>query len=103
MAGPQETSPKKVIPKKPTPDKIILERMAVKNSASEVSATKPDYLTLLPPEILLKIILLLPAACFFELAHTSSHLRSFMKLLAAAICHNAIEQHFSHISNNLDI
>jgi hypothetical protein len=102
MASPQETSFKKVIPKKSMPEKIIFERTTSKNSASEVSATKTDYLTSLPPEILLKIIPLSPAASFYELAHTSAHLRAFIKLYAPTICNCAIENHFSHISTNLD-
>jgi hypothetical protein len=102
MAGPQKTVLKEAISEKSTPHKIILEGTSSKNSSSDVFATNNDYLTLLPPEILLKIILLLPAACFCELAHTASHLRAFMKLHAATTCNNAIEQRFSHISTPLD-
>jgi hypothetical protein len=102
MAGPSETVPKRAISEKSTPQKIILEKISSKNSASEVSVTRKDYLTVLPPEILLKVIPLLPVASFFELTHTSTHLRAFMKLHAATICNDAIEQGFSHISDQLD-
>ena len=106
MAGLKKSSSKKVISKKPrpknsTPNATTLKRTRPKNSVSKVSVTKKDYLTNLPPELHLKIIPLLPAASFFDLAHTSAHLRAFMKLHAPTICNTAIELHFSQVSYKL--
>lgn len=54
-----------------------------------------DPLTLLPTELLIKVIASLPdAAIFLDLCHTSSKLRRFMKAHAAAICNSSIRINF---------
>lgn len=53
-----------------------------------------DYLTGLPAELLLKIIPHLPLQSFFDLSHTSSFLRYFLKIHASLICNDAIGSYF---------
>ena len=53
-----------------------------------------DFLTLLPPEIILKIVALQPLKFYLTLVHISKHLRNFMKLNANRICNEAIRARF---------
>lgn len=51
-------------------------------------------LTSVPPEILVKIIALVPSKHYLDLVHTTKALRNFIKLNASSICNQAIRSRF---------
>ncbi|KAH8792362.1 hypothetical protein F5882DRAFT_78772 [Hyaloscypha sp. PMI_1271] len=53
-----------------------------------------DLLTSALPEILVKIIVLVPSKHYLDLVHTNKALRNFMKLNASSICNEAIWSRF---------
>lgn len=53
-----------------------------------------DYLTGLPAELLLKIIPHLPLRSFFELSHTSSFLRYFIRTHGSLLCNDTIQAYY---------
>ena len=53
-----------------------------------------DLLTSVPPEILVKIIALVPSKHYLDLVHTNKALRNFIKLNASSICNEAIRSRF---------
>lgn len=53
-----------------------------------------DILTSVPPEILVKIITLVPSKHYLDLVHTTKALRNFIKLNASSICNEAIRSRF---------
>jgi hypothetical protein len=53
-----------------------------------------DILTSVPPEILVKIIALVPSKHYLDLVHTTKALRNFIKLNASSICNEAIWTRF---------
>jgi hypothetical protein len=61
-----------------------------------------DYLTALPAEVLIKVIASLDLPDFFNLAHASGGIRSFMKIHAAPICNEAIRTRYSKLADKLD-
>jgi hypothetical protein len=73
------------------------------SSASQLPTTTQDsqvssnheYLTSLPPELLIKVLSEIPLSSFLNLTHTSRDLRTFIKTNAARISNAAIESRFS--------
>ncbi|KAE9380978.1 hypothetical protein N431DRAFT_324246, partial [Stipitochalara longipes BDJ] len=53
-----------------------------------------DYLTNLPPEVLLKVIAQVPSNTYLDLVHTSRFLRTFLKLNASQICNEGIRSRY---------
>lgn len=51
-----------------------------------------DYFSKSPPEVLLKILVHVPASDYLALARTSKLLRNLMKVNAATICNNRIKE-----------
>ena len=62
---------------------------------SVFEAHEKNFFTPMPPEILLKIVSMLPCKFYLTLVHVSKHLRNFMKLNANRICNEAIRARFS--------
>ncbi|PMD30951.1 hypothetical protein L207DRAFT_611640 [Hyaloscypha variabilis F] len=73
---------------------------ASSNPSAQGEVGDLDFLTSLPPEILLNIVSRLPSKFFLDLVHTSKHLRNFMKLNANLICNEAIRSRF-HLQSAL--
>jgi hypothetical protein len=65
------------------------------SSNMELDSKDVDYLTNLPPEVLLKIIALIPSKFYLDIIHTSTFLRSFLKLNASQICNEAIRTRYA--------
>jgi hypothetical protein len=61
-----------------------------------------DYLTALPAELLLRIFPHLPLRSFFDLSHTSSFLRYFLKTHSSVICNDAITAYYPNQAKTLE-
>ena len=57
-----------------------------------MAASPKDHFSLLPNDITLHIIAYLPLSGFFDLTHTSQHLRSILKANAATLCNTIIRK-----------
>jgi len=77
------------IPKKPKPPKKKKEKKKKVKRGEEI-----DYLTNMPPEVLLRIVSNVPLNCYLDLTQTCEHLRYWMQNCAAMICNLAIESRF---------
>jgi len=67
---------------------------SVRQSNTKGKGKDQDYLTSLPPELLIKIIAHTPSKCYLDLVHTSKSLRTFLKLNASRICNQAIRTRY---------
>jgi hypothetical protein len=62
----------------------------------------PEYLTSLPPELLIKVLSEVPLSSFLDLTKTSRALREFIKTNAARICNMAIRSRLAYEAKILE-
>jgi hypothetical protein len=69
---------------------LIANDDAITTDTPSNTSQDRDYLTSLPAETLLEVILYLPMSSYLDLAHTAKAFRRFMKVNAARICNQHI-------------
>lgn len=86
--------PKKLKPPKKKKEKKKKEKKQKVKKKKVKRGEEIDYLTNMPPEVLLRIISNVPLDCYLDLTQTCQHLRYWMQNCADMICNLAIESRF---------
>jgi hypothetical protein len=81
----------------------MLPSPQVPTSKNSIASTEREYLTSILPELLVRVLSEVPLSSYFDVAHTSKGLRSFLEANAAMTCNMAIRSRFPIVAKILEV